>query len=391
MPKYNAIAVIGGGYGDEGKGLNTDFWASNLNNPTVIRFNGGSQAGHTVQTPDGKHHVFSHFSAGTFVNAPTFLSRFFVVNPLLFQNEHQEFVKKFGFSPTVYVDPDCYTTTPIEMLINQELETHRNHDKHGSCGVGFGETLERVKQLRKPLTIGYMCNASQDEIGIIINDIVTEYLPFRLDASMLDERLLSIINNPKLVDDYYISLQYFKEHTNIVADKSILREGDIVFEGAQGLEIDQDYGIFPYVTRSNCGMRNVTNLIDELGLDLTELVVDYITRAYKTRHGAGPLRREITNPFPFKDSTNSYNHWQGHLRWGAFNYSEYRSITDIDFALYANERNPYYKVYRMDTITCMDQVEEIVQNRLKGFFANSNTPVLIVNGPTRDNVVHDFS
>ncbi len=72
------IAVIGAGYGDEGKGLMTDYFSSQYDDAVVIRSNGGAQAGHTVVTPEGQRHVFSHFGSGTFNGSPTFLSRHFV-------------------------------------------------------------------------------------------------------------------------------------------------------------------------------------------------------------------------------------------------------------------------------------------------------------------------
>ena len=64
-----AYAVIGANYGDEGKGLITDYLCRQVENPLVIRFNGGAQAGHTVTTPEGIRHIFSHFGSGTLAGA----------------------------------------------------------------------------------------------------------------------------------------------------------------------------------------------------------------------------------------------------------------------------------------------------------------------------------
>ena len=60
------IAVVGAGYGDEGKGAITDYFAHHNPNSIICRYNGGAQAAHTVTTPDGKRHVFSHLGAGSF-------------------------------------------------------------------------------------------------------------------------------------------------------------------------------------------------------------------------------------------------------------------------------------------------------------------------------------
>jgi adenylosuccinate synthase len=79
------FAVIGAFFGDEGKGLMTDYLANKLGkNTLVIRYNGGAQAGHTVATTCGRRHVFKHFGSGCFLEAPSYLSEFFICNPILF-------------------------------------------------------------------------------------------------------------------------------------------------------------------------------------------------------------------------------------------------------------------------------------------------------------------
>ncbi len=75
-------AVIGANFGDEGKGLITDYLAQ-TGGDVVVRFNGGAQAGHTVVTPEGRRHVFSHFGSGSFAELPTFFSQHTIVNPIL--------------------------------------------------------------------------------------------------------------------------------------------------------------------------------------------------------------------------------------------------------------------------------------------------------------------
>ena len=86
--RSTAKAVIGANYGDEGKGLMTDYHAAPAGTAgIVVRFNGGAQAGHTVTTPEGARHVFSHFGSGSLVGAATFLSRHVVCHPTLFFKE----------------------------------------------------------------------------------------------------------------------------------------------------------------------------------------------------------------------------------------------------------------------------------------------------------------
>src|SRR6185312_724333 len=119
-----AFAVIGANFGDEGKGLVTDFLCDRENATLVVRYNGGAQAGHTVVVPDGRRHVFSHVGSGSFCDVPTHLSKFFLVNPVVFAREQIE-LDQIGVRPTVYVDRDARVTTVVDMLINQALEDKR--------------------------------------------------------------------------------------------------------------------------------------------------------------------------------------------------------------------------------------------------------------------------
>ena len=77
-----ARVVIGSNFGDEGKGLTVDYLC-HQGAGVVVRFNGGAQAGHTVCL-DRLRHVFSHFGSGTLRGVPTYLSQFFIVNPIMF-------------------------------------------------------------------------------------------------------------------------------------------------------------------------------------------------------------------------------------------------------------------------------------------------------------------
>ncbi len=142
--KTGALVIIGSNFGDEGKGLLTDWAAAPFGNDCIVaRFNGGVQAGHTVVLPDGRRHIHSHFGSGTLAGAATFLGQHFVSNPLLFFRETAALEKLRIELPLVYADERGLVSTPFDMLINQIVEAARGSRKHGSCGLGFGETIER--------------------------------------------------------------------------------------------------------------------------------------------------------------------------------------------------------------------------------------------------------
>src|SRR5271157_842973 len=143
-----SFAVIGLGFGDEGKGLVTDYLCSQLSDPLVIRYSGGQQAGHTVYFNNIKH-IFSNFGSGTLRGAPTYWSKFCTVDPVGIVNELNILLEK-GIKPLLYIDDECQITTPFDKIFNQ---TSTNNLNNGTCGVGFGATIQRVED-HYSLTIG---------------------------------------------------------------------------------------------------------------------------------------------------------------------------------------------------------------------------------------------
>lgn len=299
-----ARAVIGANFGDEGKGLVTDYLCSQ-GAGIVVRYNGGAQAGHTVVTPDGRRHVFQHFGAGSFLGVPTFLSQFFVVNPILFMQEFGDLLMK-GVKPVVYAHPNCLVTTFGDMMINQKLEDQRGLARHGSCGVGVAETINRSDIPELKITMSDLWNRASMEDKLA--KICDNYARWRCGEKV-----------PKA--DAYIDhfIMLCEKFANIVQPLGIAQCKEPVFEGAQGLLLDQDNKEFyPHLTRSNTGAKNVKLLCAQAGIDDLELY--YVSRTYLTRHGAGPLPGEDPK-LSYHDDTNYDNQYQGKLRFAPIDYT----------------------------------------------------------------------
>jgi adenylosuccinate synthase len=310
-----AQVVIGAQFGDEGKGRLIDHYAALAGGDSiVIRFNGGAQAGHTVVTPEGQRHVFSHVGSGAFAGAATFLSRFFVANPILLLKEMKR-LAEWGVTPTVLIDPASPATTPYDMMINQMIERERGDGRHGSCGIGFGETLERNLNPVYALTVGDLADeALADRLDVIRR----HYAPNRLARLGFGDACLreaGLFQSDAILERYVEDVRCFLSAVTVMDARAAIQGRQMLFEGAQGLLLDQERGFFPYVTRSHTGLRNVLALAGEWGLE--RLAVTYATRAYLTRHGAGPLPGELPEkPYPgVTDPTNIPNDYQGTLRF----------------------------------------------------------------------------
>jgi adenylosuccinate synthase len=149
---------------------------------------------------------------------------------------------------------------------------------------------------------------------------------------------------------------FFISQIEMINDIVLMIEDNIIFEGAQGLLLDQDHHYFPHVTRSKTGIDNVLELVSESDID--NLDITYVTRAYATRHGAGPFPCELPNEplnHTIKDETNTHNKYQGGLRFGYLDtdmlrYSIEKDLSKIDGITYRHSI----------AITCMDQVDDKV-------------------------------
>ncbi|MCF1461749.1 adenylosuccinate synthetase [Agrobacterium vitis] len=344
-----AYAVLGAGWGDEGKGLMTDALASA--GSVVVRANGGAQAGHTVQRPDGTRHVFHHVGSGAFRGAATYMSRFFIHNPMLLLRELSE-LDKIGVRPSLFADPNGLVTTPWDMMINQIAEEARNSRRHGSCGLGINETIRRSERDGFKLQFSDLANLTKmDEI---VRRIQKEWVPSRLTelGFLPSEAWQARLASPVIAERFTQDVEDFSRVVwpNDGTVAAVASASDrLIFEGAQGLLLDQDHAFFPHVTPSKTGIANPSILAAEWGVG--EIKAIYMTRAYATRHGAGPFPR-ATPEMVYPDATNIPNLWQGTLRFAAL---------DLDLlakTILEDEARSSVRVETSFAMTCLDQVAD---------------------------------
>lgn len=317
--------VIGANFGDEGKGLMTNYFSSKPNT-IVVCSNGGAQRGHTVFEPTtDTRHVFHHFGSGTLNEADTYLPKYYILNPIVFNQEYEE-LSKCVENFNVYINPACMITTPLDMMANQIKEQFRGNNRHGSCGTGIFETITRYKA----------------GVTALNYDIISEYYTekFKKENIQLPKEWAATFYD-KNIFKMFIEYDYpLMRQRTIVTSDDILKEYDnIVFEAGQGLLLDQNNtAYFPHLTPSNTGIKNPAKIINSVNWE-EEIKVEtcYVSRTYLTRHGAGPFKtecwKEEINP-AIHDKTNEPNSWQGTLRYGFLNikdmidrcYNDFKSV-----------------------------------------------------------------
>lgn len=302
-----AKIVVGLGWGDEGKGISTDFLCSQAEEPIVIRFSGGQQAGHTVKHQD-KEHVFANFGSGTLRGVPTYITEHCCIYPITISKE-KSILESMDVNPNMFVHPLAKVTTPYDVAWNQLLELRNDH---GSCGLGVGTTMKRsietpYKLFAKDLMFPKVARERVQAVRQFYYGKALElnlHNKFKELVEEKEEVFFEKIREDLFEIKDYSYLYNFQEH---------------IFEGSQGILLDMDHGFFPNVTYAHTTSKNAIQVCKTLDL---EYEVYYVTRCYQTRHGNGYMSNEeeielINN----EGETNKHNPYQGSFRVGEVDYS----------------------------------------------------------------------
>ncbi|MEP1035107.1 adenylosuccinate synthase [Ekhidna sp.] len=277
--------LLGLQWGDEGKGKAVDFLAPKYD--IVARFQGGPNAGHTLEF-DGKKHVLHQIPSGIFhPDILNIIGNGVVIDPIVFAREIRD-LEPFGVdaTKTLVLSNKAQLILPTHKLIDKALELAKGEEKIGSTLRGIGPTY-------------------QDKIGrhgLRIGDIVEK--DFDAKYQKLKKQHLSLLSSLELDDDFQAQeAQFFQSldlmrkfrilSTEYLINDSLTSGKKILAEGAQGTLLDIDFGSYPFVTSSNTttagactGLGIAPNQINE---------VFGIFKAYCTRVGSGPFPTELFN------------------------------------------------------------------------------------------------
>ena len=242
---------------------------------------------------------------------------------------------------------------PYDIMINQIVEEVRGDKRHGSVGIGFGETLERHGYAPFSLVVREIEHEPvfRDKLDVIRKQWVPKRLA-ELGVTNIPEEWVERFASEAIRDRFMEDCTYMLGNMTLKSLPCLHSYDHLVFEGAQGLLLDQDHGWFPHVTRSNTGLKNVINLAKQLRLK--EMDVYYLTRTYTTRHGAGPLPHELPEqPYAgIVDKTNKPNPYQGTLRFAWLDLDLFRKTVTRDMT----ENNGGLDIRPHLAMSCLDQV-----------------------------------
>ena len=312
--------IIGMSYGDESKGQNVSYLCKENNATLVVKFNGTANSGHNVHLSDGRHHEFSQFGAGSFIpGVKTHLSKYCLVNPLNQMREADALISK-GV-PDIWerltVHEDAVIITPWHRLLNEIVEEAHGEKKSTRNGLGIArhfsleypeETL-LAKDLTNPEKIKRFKEAFLSFVDYTCNGLNYTSHQFNIIRTFSNHRL-----------DITFDENTYKTWPAKLVSKLVLDENTI-FEGCQGVLLDEKYGFAPYNTWTDCTFGNALKLISEAGYTGNVEKIGCF-RSYFTRHGAGPFPTEWPmTPKKFQEVDNITNPGQGKFKTGGFDWN----------------------------------------------------------------------
>jgi adenylosuccinate synthase len=361
-----ATIVTGLQFGDECKGATVDYLCSKEHVDYVVRFNGGFQAAHNVVMADGRHHTFSQFGSGTFRGVRTYLDQNVIVDPCALVAEQQHLLQ-LGMKNShnmVSIHPDCLVSTIYHKIANRILDSRNGH---GSCGVGIGlvrkmwsetgnglfvKDLRTESELRRKLN--WVRQWCQDQIvdykSKQSNDINTDWKGNKVS--------------------YYEELRrlscYSHSFDIMTFDRINRPHYNIIFEGSQGVGLDEVYGTIPNTTYSNTRPTYALDLCEAYQVKPRMLG---LFRPYETRHGNGPMFKEDDY---LLDITKDHNYNNGSFA-GKFRTGH----LGLDFV----RKNAIIAGCDELVLNCADHASECYVDLLKSSFRNIK---LISYGPTAE-------
>lgn len=300
-------AIVGLNWGDEGKGRMVDYLASKAD--CVIRYQGGDNAGHTIQNDKGKFALHNLPSGICYENTVNIIASGSVLNPESFYNEHQ-YLKSLGLSAeNIIISDRAMLILPFHPLLDRLEEERLKDRKYGSTLSGIAPVYGQ-RYLKKGIQAGEL--------------LYPEYLKEHLTSAVeYNNSLISGIygSEPVIYEEIYEWLMEYGEKVKpYIADtmpvvQRIISEGkNIILEAQLGALRDINHGIYPFTTSSSTLAGYACSSVPVLPSMLGEVIG--VTKAYSTCVGEGPFVTEIKDSFAdeIRDKAGEYGAKTGRPR-----------------------------------------------------------------------------
>ncbi|MEG2947123.1 MAG: adenylosuccinate synthase, partial [Bacteroidales bacterium] len=274
--------LLGLQWGDEGKGKVVDVLTPRYD--VISRFQGGPNAGHTLEF-NGEKYVLRSIPSGIFQGGKiNVIGNGVVLDPLLFKQEAEALAASgHDLTKQLLISKKAHLILPTHRMLDAANEAAKGSNKIGTTGKGIGPTYTD-KISRNGL-----------RVGDILHDFDTKYAAAKAKHEATLKALNYDYDITQLEADWMEGIEFLKKFTFIDSEHQInqyLKEGkSILAEGAQGTMLDIDFGSYPFVTSSNTVCAGACT---GLGIAPNKIGEVYgIFKAYCTRVGAGPFPTEL--------------------------------------------------------------------------------------------------
>lgn len=275
--------LLGLQWGDEGKGKIVDYLAKQYD--VVARFQGGPNAGHTLEF-DGIKHVLHQVPSGVFhPHIHNIVGNGVVLDPVIFRKEAEDLIKyDIELKKNLKLSKKTQLILPSHRALDRAYEEAKGANKIGSTLKGIGPTY-------------------QDKIGrsgLRVGDIISENFKEKYNTLLeKHNQILGFYGAEGITEEeeakFFDSLEFLKNFelidAEIVVNKAISEGKSILAEGAQGSLLDIDYGTYPFVTSSNTTVAGACTGMGVAPKNIGKVIG--IFKAYCTRVGSGPFPTEL--------------------------------------------------------------------------------------------------
>jgi adenylosuccinate synthase len=276
--------IVGAQWGDEGKGKITDFFAGESD--YVVRFHGGNNAGHTIIV-DGNTFKLHLIPSGIVYGEPmSIIGNGVVVDPKALLDEIA-YVQEKGINPKLMVSDRAHVIMPYHIAMDGALSLHQGKLAAGSTNRGIAPVYAdkmfrngiRMIDLLEPIVFREKLEKGYAFAKGIIEKTLNQTLDVSIDQ-IFDAYL-----------DYGQKLKSYIKDTSVELYNAHKSGKAILFEGAQGISLDVDHGVYPYTTSSNTAAGHISTGTGVSFRDIDRIIG--VTKAYLSRVGESPLPSEI--------------------------------------------------------------------------------------------------
>ena len=341
--------LVGAQWGDEGKGKIIDYLAQNAD--IVVRFNGGGNAGHTILYK-GKEMKMHYIPSGVFNKKQCILGNGVVINPEELLKEIAA-VKKIGITPLLQISKRA------QVILPHHIEIDRANGKGiGTTGKGIGPAY-MGKMERTNIRMGELVkDSAKKDITNMLKKKKKEFIA----KGIITEKEFDKFCTSTLTKyaTYGKKLKQYIEDTACIVNDALKNGKNVLFEGAQGVMLDIDFGTYPFVTSSNTIAQGALTGAGTNPFYIKRVIG--VSKAYTTRVGEGPFPTEMKgkNGDILRNAGNEFGATTGrprrvgHLDLFALKYAvDISSITEIALT-------------KIDVLSTLNKVKVAVSYKIDG-------------------------